>query len=194
MALLARVGPDASYLADVLVPVTLLGIGLTLTVTPLTATVLDSAAPLLADPLPTFVLGNEVVDALPFHVIESGRGGVTYAPDGGFFEGDNGGTAFTHGMQIGVVQGGSGNLQRDTQQLVQNFARFGYALIALDVAGHMAHNLFHLLAEGKGILFTALWDDGLTLWDIGGGGAGGQGGQPNLNCGNMMIDEGEGDA
>ena len=26
-------------------------------------------------------------------------------------------------MQIGVAEGGSGNLQRDTQQLLQNFAR-----------------------------------------------------------------------
>lgn len=36
----------------------------------------------------------------------------------------------------------------------QNFARFGYALIPLDIAGHVAHNLFHLLAEGKGIFFS----------------------------------------
>jgi Zn-dependent protease with chaperone function len=49
--------------------------------------------------------------------------GVTYAPEGGFFEGENGATAFTHGVQIGVAQGGSGNLQRDTQQLLQSFAR-----------------------------------------------------------------------
>ncbi len=35
-----------------------------------------------------------------------------------------------------------------------NFARFGYALIPLDVAGHIAHNLFHLLAEGKAVVFT----------------------------------------
>lgn len=42
VALLARVGPDASYLVDVLVPVTLLGAGLTITVTPLTATVLGA--------------------------------------------------------------------------------------------------------------------------------------------------------
>lgn len=35
-----------------------------------------------------------------------------------------------------------------------NFARFGYALIPLDVAGHIAHNLFHLLAEGKSVWFT----------------------------------------
>jgi beta-barrel assembly-enhancing protease len=54
--------------------------------------------------------------------VENGNGGVTYAPNGGFFEGDNG-TAFTHGVQIGVAQGGSGNLQRDTQQMINNFAR-----------------------------------------------------------------------
>ena len=36
------------------------------------------------------------------------------------------------------------------------FAAFGYALIPLDVAGHIAHNLFHLLAEGKSIAATAL--------------------------------------
>ena len=48
---------------------------------------------------------------------------MTYAPDGGFFQGDNGGTAFTHGVQVGVAQGGSGNLQRDTQQMIQSFAQ-----------------------------------------------------------------------
>ncbi len=36
----------------------------------------------------------------------------------------------------------------------QNFARFGYALIPLDVAAHVAHNLFHLLAEGKSVFHT----------------------------------------
>jgi hypothetical protein len=39
---------------------------------------------------------------------------------------------------------------------VDNFTRFGYAIIALDLAAHIAHNLFHLLAEGKSILYTAL--------------------------------------
>lgn len=39
---------------------------------------------------------------------------------------------------------------------VENFARFGYAIIALDIAAHIAHNLFHLLAEGKSIVYTAL--------------------------------------
>lgn len=40
------------------------------------------------------------------------------------------------------------------ESIRQNFARFGYALIPLDVAAHVAHNLFHLLAEGKAVVFT----------------------------------------
>jgi polyferredoxin len=36
----------------------------------------------------------------------------------------------------------------------QNFARFGYALIPLDIAGHVAHNLFHFFGEGKAIAYT----------------------------------------
>ena len=51
-----------------------------------------------------------------------GGSGVTYAPNGAFFRGNNGGTAFTHGVQIGVTQG-SGNLQRDTQRLLNAFAQ-----------------------------------------------------------------------
>jgi beta-barrel assembly-enhancing protease len=53
---------------------------------------------------------------------DSGGGGITYTPEGGWFEG-NGATAFTHGVQFGVLQGGSGNLQRDTDQMLQNFAQ-----------------------------------------------------------------------
>jgi len=32
-----------------------------------------------------------------------------------------------------------------------DFAKYGYALIPLDLAGHMAHNLFHLLGEGLSV-------------------------------------------
>lgn len=42
------------------------------------------------------------------------------------------------------------------------FARYGYALIPLDVAGHIAHNLFHLLAEGKAVVYTAITATGGT--------------------------------
>ncbi|MDA8411739.1 MAG: 4Fe-4S binding protein [Treponema sp.] len=40
--------------------------------------------------------------------------------------------------------------------MVRNFTLFGFAIIPLDMAGHIAHNLFHLLAEGKAIWYTAL--------------------------------------
>lgn len=42
------------------------------------------------------------------------------------------------------------------ESALTNFARYGYALIPLDLAGHVAHNLFHLLAEGKAVIFTAM--------------------------------------
>jgi len=46
--------------------------------------------------------------------------------------------------------------RRNDETAIKNFARFGYALIPLDVAGHIAHNLYHLLAEGKSVLYTSL--------------------------------------
>jgi hypothetical protein len=46
---------------------------------------------------------------------------VTYAPEGAYSQA-NGGTAFTHGVEVGVTQG-TGNLQRDTEQLLRGFAR-----------------------------------------------------------------------
>jgi hypothetical protein len=49
--------------------------------------------------------------------------GVTYAPQGAFFDSQGGGTAFTHGVEFGTAQGSSGNLQRDTQSLLKSFAR-----------------------------------------------------------------------
>jgi Zn-dependent protease with chaperone function len=55
--------------------------------------------------------------------VRGDQGGVTYAPQGGYFEGGQGQTAFTHGVQFGVTQGGSGNLERDTEALVQSFAK-----------------------------------------------------------------------
>ena len=54
--------------------------------------------------------------------INTGEGGVTYAPEGGYVE-SNGRSSFTHGVQFGVAQNTSGNLQRDTDQLLENFAR-----------------------------------------------------------------------
>jgi hypothetical protein len=50
--------------------------------------------------------------------------GVGYAPNGGFVQGDGRSEgAFTHGIEIGVADGGSGDLQRDTQRFLQNISR-----------------------------------------------------------------------
>jgi len=35
--------------------------------------------------------------------------------------------------------------------MLRDFTIFGYALIPLDLAAHMAHNLFHLLGEGLAV-------------------------------------------
>jgi hypothetical protein len=45
------------------------------------------------------------------------NGVTTYAPEGGYYQG-----GFTHGLQLGV-QSGSGNLQRDMDEMLQGFAR-----------------------------------------------------------------------
>jgi hypothetical protein len=50
------------------------------------------------------------------------NGGVTYAPAGAVYDTQNG-SAFTHGVQFGSAQGGGNNLQRDTQALLNSFAK-----------------------------------------------------------------------
>jgi beta-barrel assembly-enhancing protease len=54
--------------------------------------------------------------------VSGGDGGVTYAPEGGYVQSQEN-SAFTHGLQIGIAARGSGNLQRDTDQLISAFAR-----------------------------------------------------------------------
>ena len=51
------------------------------------------------------------------------NGGVTYAPEGAYTTNQNGEMAFTRGVEFGISQGGSGDLQRDTQSLLRSFAR-----------------------------------------------------------------------
>jgi hypothetical protein len=38
----------------------------------------------------------------------------------------------------------------------KNFTRFGYAIIPLDLAGHLGHNLFHIFTEGKAIYYNSI--------------------------------------
>lgn len=104
-------------------------------------------------------------------------GGVTYAPDGAFFR-DGRATAFTHGVQIGVAQG-SGNLQRDTQNLLNNFARSNpnlrqqSALQRDNVGGRNGYttvlsNVSEVTGERERVaLSTAQLRDGSLLYVIG---------------------------
>ena len=48
---------------------------------------------------------------------------VTYAPQGAVFQTQSGGSAFTHGVEVGVASNGTGDLQRDTEALIQSFAQ-----------------------------------------------------------------------
>jgi hypothetical protein len=52
-----------------------------------------------------------------------GNGTVTYAPQGGFYQGKSGGTAFTHGVEVGVMRSNTTNLQQATDELLQGFAK-----------------------------------------------------------------------
>lgn len=45
----------------------------------------------------------------------------------------------------------------------ENFVRFGYAIIPLDLAGHLAHNLFHMLTEGKAVWFNTVFLFGVNM-------------------------------
>jgi hypothetical protein len=47
---------------------------------------------------------------------------VTYAPEGGYFRTQNQ-SAFTHGVEIGVMQGDGSGLQQSTDQLLRSFAQ-----------------------------------------------------------------------
>jgi beta-barrel assembly-enhancing protease len=73
----------------------------------------------------TYEPGSFMRISVPANWQQLGSGGqtVTYAPEGAVFQGQGGGSAFTHGVEIGVAPNGTGNLQRDTEALIQNFAQ-----------------------------------------------------------------------
>ena len=71
----------------------------------------------------TYQPGDFLRIAVPSNWREIGGGStVTYAPEGGYHQADNGQSAFTHGLEVGVTRA-EGNLQQQTDQLLQTFAR-----------------------------------------------------------------------
>jgi hypothetical protein len=73
----------------------------------------------------TYQPGNFMRLSVPgnWQQIGGDSGTVTYAPEGGYYRDENGASAFTHGIEVGVARGDSGNLQQQTEQLVQGFAQ-----------------------------------------------------------------------
>jgi hypothetical protein len=64
--------------------------------------------------------------------------------------------------KIATMTGGS------VEKVMQNFIKFGYAIIPLDLAGHLAHNLFHIITEGKAIWYNsaALFGANISRGDL----------------------------
>ncbi|MEH7084942.1 hypothetical protein V7139_19685 [Neobacillus drentensis] len=64
--------------------------------------------------------------------------------------------------KVATITGGS------VEKVKKNFIRFGYAIIPLDLAGHLAHNLFHIITEGKAIWYNsaALFGMNVTRGDL----------------------------
>jgi beta-barrel assembly-enhancing protease len=104
--------------------------------------------------------------------------GITYAPQGAFYD-TQGGTAFTHGVQFGVAQGGSGNLQRDTQSLLNSFAKSnpdlrqtsGYSRVNINGRQGLVTQLSNrsdVTGEPEFVQFTTTYlRDGSVLYMIG---------------------------
>ena len=72
----------------------------------------------------TYQPGNFMRIAVPANWEQSGGNTtVRYAPEGGVFQSQNGRSEFTHGLEIGVMDGDGTSLQQATNQLLQSFAR-----------------------------------------------------------------------
>ena len=72
----------------------------------------------------TYQPGNFLRISVPSNWQQIGGGStVTYAPEGGYYQAQSGQSAFTHGVEIGVIDGDGAGLQRATDSLLQSFAR-----------------------------------------------------------------------
>ena len=98
----------------------------------------------------TYQPGSFMQISVPSNWRQHGGGNtVTYAPEGAVFRAQSGGSAFTHGVEIGVAGSGTGNLQRDTDALLRSFAQTnpqlrrasGYSRVSVDGRAGLATTL-----------------------------------------------------
>jgi Zn-dependent protease with chaperone function len=111
--------------------------------------------------------------------VSGGDTGVTYAPEGGYRTASGELEGFTHGIQVGVAPKGTGNLQRDTEQLIAAFAKSnpqlrrqgGYSRETVGGRGGLRTTLSNqsdITGQPETIsLSTALLSDGRLLYLIG---------------------------
>lgn len=128
----------------------------------------------------TYRPGDFLTVAVPanWHQI-GGRGGVQYVPEGGYFQGRNGGSAFTHGVQIGVVSAPGERLEEATAGLIEAFAAAnpqlrrstGYSRTTIDGRRGMATtltNVSEVTGQSEVIsLATVPLQDGSLLYLLG---------------------------
>ncbi|GAA3817152.1 MFS transporter [Nocardioides panacisoli] len=101
---LSRIGPDASYPLDVLAPVVVFGLGLTLIVAPLTATVLDSAPDRYAGAasgVNNAVARTAGLLAVAVVPAAAGIGGADYTDPGAFGDGFERAMLINAGLLVG---------------------------------------------------------------------------------------------
>jgi hypothetical protein len=68
--------------------------------------------------------GNFLRLSVPANWQQIGGGNtVRYAPEGGYFQTESGRSTFTHGIEIGVIDGDGASLQQSTERLLQGFAQ-----------------------------------------------------------------------
>ena len=72
----------------------------------------------------TYQPGDFLQLSVPSNWQQIGSGNtVRYAPEGGFFQTQRGNSTFTHGVELGVIDGDGASLQQATERLIQGFAQ-----------------------------------------------------------------------
>jgi hypothetical protein len=72
----------------------------------------------------TYQPGDFLRISVPANWRQIGGGSVVmYAPEGGYDQSESGQSGFTHGVQLGVIEGDGVALQQATERLLQSFAR-----------------------------------------------------------------------
>ena len=106
-------------------------------------------------------------------------GVVLYAPAGGYFRTQSGGSAFTHGVEVGVIGAGERSLQAATDALIQSFTQSnpdlrratGYARTRVGGRTGLSTTLTNTSAitgqREHVSLATTMLSDGRTLFVIG---------------------------